>query len=68
MNKIPHTIFAPASHRPNPGQVMREAINRKDARKWEWRDSILTAASHAAIFIMIVLSVVAMSLTANMGG
>ena len=62
MNQIPHTIFAPASHRPNPGQVMREALNSKDARRMERREAAKSAGSHAFIFVLVVLGTVALTI------
>ena len=61
MNQIPHTIFAPASHRPNPGQVMREAIDRENSRKMERREAVKSSASHAFIFVLVVLGTIALA-------
>ena len=63
MNQIPHTISAPASHRPNPGQVMREALDRENVRRQERKDAILSAGSHAFIFVLVVLGTIAIAVT-----
>lgn len=62
MNKIPHTITAPQSHRPNPGQVMREALDREDTRKQQRREWWRAVAAHAAYFVLVVLGTIALTI------
>lgn len=62
MNQIPHTTNAPSSNRPNPGQVLKQAIAREDTRKRERRDAVMAAASHAFIFVLVVLGTIAVAI------
>ena len=62
MRQIPHTITAPQSHRPNPGQVMREALDREDTRKQERREWWRAVAVHALYLVAVVLGTIALTI------
>ena len=62
MRQIPHTITAPASHRPNPGQVMRQAIANESIRRQRRRQWWLSTAVHALYFVLVVLGTIALAI------
>ena len=62
MDQIPHTIFAPASSRPKPGTVLREAIAAEDNRKTQRWETAANAAAHAMTFLLIVLGTIALAI------
>ena len=60
MRQIPHTITAPQSRRPNPGQVLKQAIVREDTRKQQRREWWRAVAVHALYFVLVVLGTIAL--------
>lgn len=62
MNRIPHTIFAPACNRPKPGTVLREAIAAEDNRKTQRWETAANITAHAMTFLLIVLGTIALAI------
>ncbi len=62
MHTIPHSIFAPASNRPNPGRVLQEALRNEASRKQQRREWWSGAFANGAIFLAVVLGTIAVAI------